>query len=115
MNQNDTSYLPIVNGLYAVEASNTCGTVTSECVTIDNMGIEEVNNPLDIYPNPTNSILYVRGTLASDTKYFLLDNQSKLLLEGKLTSIAHAISLFELPSGLYHLYIGNHIFKIIKN
>jgi hypothetical protein len=114
-NQNDTSYLPNVNGSYAVEASNACGTVVSECVIIDNMGIEEVNNPLVIYPNPTPNVLYVQGISASETTYLLFDNQSKLLLEGNLTSIANAISLFELPSGLYHLYIGNHIFKIIKH
>jgi hypothetical protein len=114
-NQNDTSYLPNVNGSYAVEASNACGTVVSECVTIDNMGIEEVNNPLVIYPNPTPNVLYVQGISASETNYHLFDNQSKLLKEGKLTSIANAISLFELPSGLYHLYIGKHIFKIIKH
>jgi len=114
-NQNDTSYLPNVNGSYAVEASNACGTVVSECVIIDNMGIEEVNNPLVIYPNPTPNVLYVQGISATETNYHLFDNQSKLLLEGKLTSIANAISLFELPSGLYHLYIENHIFKIIKH
>jgi hypothetical protein len=114
-NQNDTSYLPNVNGSYAVEASNSCGTVVSECVTIDNMGIEELTNPLVIYPNPTPNVLYVQGISASETTYLLFDNQSKLLLEGNLTSIANAISLFELPSGLYHLYIGNHIFKIIKH
>jgi len=114
-NQNDTSYLPNVNGSYAVEASNSCGTVVSECVIIDNMGIEEVNNPLVIYPNPTPNVLYVQGISASETTYLLFNNQSKLLLEGNLTSIANAISLFELPSGLYHLYIGNHIFKIIKH
>ena len=114
-NQNDTSYLPNVNGSYAVEASNACGSVVSECIIIDNMGIEEVNNPLVIYPNPTPNVLYVQGISASETTYLLFDNQSKLLLEGNLTSIANAISLFELPSGLYHLYIGNHIFKIIKH
>jgi hypothetical protein len=114
-NQNDTSYLPNVNGSYAVEASNSCGSVVSECVTVDNMGIEELTNPLVIYPNPTHSVLYVQGISASETSYLLFDNQSKLLSEGKLTSIANNISLFELPSGLYHLYIGNQIFKIIKH
>jgi hypothetical protein len=114
-NQNDTSYLPNVNGSYAVEASNACGTVVSECVIIDNMGIEEINNSLVIYPNPTTNYLYIDGLSTEMISYEVIDVTGRVVLEGLVNESNHGLEMGSLVTGNYTLrLLGVGSYSIIK-
>jgi hypothetical protein len=114
-NQNDTSYLPNVNGSYAVEASNACGTVVSECVIIDNMGIEEVNNPLVIYPNPTINYLNIDGLGTEMISYEVIDVTGRVVLKGLVNQSNHGFEMGSLVTGNYTLRLhGVGSYSIIK-
>ncbi|MFN4951216.1 MAG: T9SS type A sorting domain-containing protein, partial [Flavobacteriales bacterium] len=114
-NQNDTSYLPNVNGSYAVEASNACGTVVSECVIIDNMGIEELTNPLVIYPNPTTNYLNIDGLSTEMISYEVIDVTGRVVLKGLVNQSNHGLEMGSLVTGNYTLRLqGVGSYAIIK-
>jgi hypothetical protein len=114
-NQNDTSYLPNVNGSYAVEASNACGTVVSECVTIDNVGIEELTNPLVVYPNPTTNYLNIDGLSAEMISYEVIDVAGRVVLKGLVNQSNHGLEMGSLVTGNYTLRLqGLGSYAIIK-
>lgn len=58
---NSYLYKPIVNGNYAVEVTTNFGCVdTSECISVNFVGLSEQNdNPIRIYPNPSDGIVNI--------------------------------------------------------
>lgn len=84
-------------------------------------GHEYVNIELEVYPNPTNSILYLKFSDQKNylSKYELFDASGKLLRSEKIRSIDTSIDMASYPSASYILRIlqdGQTIktFKIIK-
>jgi hypothetical protein len=73
--------------------------------------LNTANDHLDdapvIYPNPTSSLVY----LGKASEWILMDTSGKLLATG----YGVKINLERYDSGLYHLKIGNKIYKIVKN
>ena len=113
--ETDTLYVPNLNGQFAVTASNSCGSSTSACVTINYMGVEEAKGPsLNLYPNPTFDYVYFSGDINEGTDYELTDAQGRIILVGKLLSDKN-INLFGMTTGLYWIkFKGYQPLQVVK-
>ena len=59
LNETNQTYTPTVTGNYAVVVTNNSCSDTSACFLVDYSGIVELdNNPINIYPNPTNDGMF---------------------------------------------------------
>lgn len=63
--------------------------------------ISEVELEVQVYPNPVNDVLHVKGDI-TDTKYSIIDLSGKIVMNG---SMQHEISVAKLQSGSYQLII----------
>jgi hypothetical protein len=75
---------------------------------------------IEVYPNPSNDILFIRtNTLLKGKQYGLLDMSGKVVLKGELTEKETQINIENLDDGSYIFMVnnpGNFIAKkIIKN
>jgi hypothetical protein len=113
--ETDTLYVPNLNGQFAITASNSCGSSTSACVTINYMGVEEAKGPsLNLYPNPTFDYVYFSGDINEGTDYELTDAQGRIILVGKLLSDKN-INLFGMTTGLYWIkFKGYQPLQVVK-
>ena len=114
-NETDTMYVPNLNGQFAVTAINSCGTTTSDCITIDNVGIDGIEvNLIGLYPNPTFGSVYLSGDVKVGTHYELTDAQGRVISFGDLLSEKN-INLFGLTTGIYWIKLDGHTsLKVLK-
>ena len=82
---------------------------------------ETAENQLNVYPNPSNSILFVetRFIATQPTSYRITNLLGQTLLSGSLVTETQQIDVSRLPSGIYDIEIeamnGTHIHrKIVK-
>lgn len=88
------------NGTYAVIGTSTGCSDTSNCVTIDNLGIAEQNSfDLTLAPNPTADLVAVQFE-GTDAKLTIRDAQGKLLVHQDIIS-GEQISLRTYADGVY--------------
>ncbi len=93
------SYTASANGSYAVNVEQNGCSVTSNCVAITTVGLDDFQAGLfRIYPNPTSTVLHIE--LEKATGIRLLDVTGKLLLEEKGVAV-YTIDVTHLTTGLY--------------
>ena len=96
---NGQSYTPTENGNYAVIVEQNVCTVTSNCVAITTVGLEDVKEGLfRVYPNPASTEINVE--LDKTTAIRMVDVTGKLLLELNGASI-YSIDVKDLSPGMY--------------
>lgn len=103
-----------VNGSYAVVVTNASGcSDTSSCVTINNVGIDEIHGiDVSVYPNPTNGIVTVEVPLTGAIlKVF--DIQGRVIWSGAIDN-KHEISLINAEKGVYLLEFTFGKEKVIR-
>ena len=115
--ENDTTFTPSENGSYSVVVSNQCGSVQSDCITINTtINTTSVVNisstQLNIFPNPTTDYIQIDG-LSNKTQFRLFDSNGKLVLSGDLND-KEMIDLTNLSTGSYQLVLNNSNFRVIK-
>lgn len=104
-----------MNGVYGIELANGCGTVSSECVTINNMNVPELMNEILVYPNPSLGIIYVEGLTETATPFKLQDITGRVILEGLLNSSSNVLDITRLSSGNYRVLISGYgEFSLVK-
>ena len=72
------------------------------------------NNPVTIYPNPTQSKINLSLNYAKEVHYKLFSPLGKQLMTGTITSSNQEIDISHLPSNIYFLRVGSQIFKVLK-
>ena len=84
-------------------------------------GIEEqetVENQFNIYPNPTNGVLFVethgRASLQAET-YRITNLMGQTLMSGTITAETQQINVAELPEGMYFISVGKGARKFVVN
>jgi hypothetical protein len=100
-NQNQLIY---ESGPYTVTVINEFGcTSTSEAFTA--VGVDDINeNSFVIYPNPAENIMTIAvKNNAIGSIYNITDATGKIVLTGKVNSIANQISLDNLSAGVYQI------------
>jgi hypothetical protein len=105
----DTSYSSIVS----IAPVATCvgkiilSTPTSVFENIDN----DLN--LSIFPNPTSSVINVRGLKYTSPVYFY-DMTGKLIFESQVDTLDNEVDLSAFKSGIYFIRLGYTYYKIVK-
>jgi hypothetical protein len=113
LNANDTVFTPTQTGSFSVVASNECGSVQSDCITINVASIDDNFFEINVYPNPTQDFIQIDGLTNNQTEFQMFDSNGKLVLSGKLSN-KEMIDLTNLNSGLYQLFLNKQKFRIIK-
>ena len=100
--ETNQTFTATANGSYAVEIDNASCTVTSNCITLNNVGIESLNqNNWKVYPNPTNEHLTIE--LDENTSIQILDVFGKIVQTETLNSGKNTIDVSTLTSGVYFI------------
>jgi hypothetical protein len=103
-----TTFTASVNGVYAVVASNACGSDTSECSTVNSVGLETLSsNGVSVFPNPTNELLSVQVPLDFlGSQWNLVDIRGRQVLNGQVDIEQFQLNLSDLARGTYWLSLG---------
>jgi hypothetical protein len=114
------TYIPLLNGSYAVQINENSCTDTSACynfVWLHEATILEENNWL-IYPNPTQDKLFIKQKTSVDIRVELVDNLGRVLQQKHSKERLIDLDLRALPAAMYtlRLYQGQQFIskKIIK-
>jgi hypothetical protein len=111
--ETDTLYTPTTNGVYAVQATNDCGTSTSQCVTINNVSLSELGSLISVFPNPTFSEITVMSDQLSQEEYTIHDQMGRAVGSGILEGSTTLIDLGNLSKGVYILKIQGIIEPLV--
>lgn len=111
------SFSPSTNGIYAVIISNSNCVDTSNCVSINSVGIgSKANSTINVYPNPTNELIILNtGAELLGKKYQITDAIGRTFCQGTIVDESQIIFMKEFPQGVYLLVIsGNTPIRIVK-
>ena len=113
-----TTFTASVNGVYAVVASNACGSDTSACSTVNGVGLETLSsNLVSVFPNPTNESLTVQVPVALlGSEWKLVDIRGRQVVNGRVEIEQFQLNLSDLARGTYWLSLGiNQPIQVVKN
>ena len=113
-----TTFTASINGVYAVVASNACGSDTSECGTINSVGISNLSGTeITLYPNPTDGALNVKvSTSMLGQTWKLYDIRGRLVVDGNIETESTTLSMEQLSRGTYWLHLGSmQPVQVVKN
>jgi hypothetical protein len=117
--QNAVSFTPTKNGNYAVIAVTVNCSDTSNCVALNNIGIEEASqeNIIEIYPNPSKGKFFIEGIHTG--VYSVFSSNGEMVLKEHIHSSGSQINLSKHPKGMYFLILddtnnGRCLFKLLK-
>jgi hypothetical protein len=87
-------------------------------IELDTLAINEVKtNGFEMYPNPTNGILFVETqhttSLPAKTEYSITNLMGQTLLQGQITAEKQQININNLPAGLYFITIAGETQKFV--
>lgn len=110
------NYTATSNGIYGVIVSNTCGADTSNCINIDNIGLNEnLKESIIIYPNPSFSYIKIMGLNTVGSDFEVRDGQGRILKIGNVSSTNSIIDLGSFEAGIYWVNIkGIGVYELVK-
>ncbi|MBD3638652.1 MAG: T9SS type A sorting domain-containing protein [Crocinitomicaceae bacterium] len=116
---NSQTYVPIQNGSYFVEISNGQCSVTSDCLTIQNLGeIEIVGNEIQVFPNPFFQEIDLSFSRVNERRIYVLNSLGQTVYITKTNENFVSIDLSTLENGIYFVIVedeeGRMGKKIIK-
>jgi surface protein len=116
------SYTAVSNGYYAVSISNNGCTDTSNCITVNSVGINNINALTDIIisPNPTNGVLNISSNLNQVATIIKVYNSlGQVILSGNHNNLNTKVDISNFSKGMYYIEINanNKIYrtKLLKN
>lgn len=111
---NNVNYTATQNGDYTVEVSfaNGCPTVSAPYTYSDGTSniSENTNFEMVVYPNPTNGILNIKGTVNDEIQ--ILDLSGRVISTHLKTN---TIDVSNLSKGVYYIKMGNTFTSFVKN
>jgi hypothetical protein len=107
------TFTPIANGSYAVQITSGSCIVTSECITIDNVGLEnQENSMIQMYPNPTQGAFTIQ--LNEEASLRITDATGRVVLKTILSNTINYFNLVNESRGVYFIYIETEKNQITK-
>ena len=96
------TYSATTNGDYAVIVTENGCTDTSNCMTVNSVGINDINtnNLVTISPNPTHSIFKIECPM-NGAKVILYNSFGQKLLTSKIEKQSTLIDISQYPTGIY--------------
>ncbi|MFN5982662.1 MAG: T9SS type A sorting domain-containing protein [Fluviicola sp.] len=121
--ETNQQFTPTTNGSYAVIINDGLCQDTSVCLTITNVGLNQIDHThFDVFPNPTSEDLFITNLSLFNSSegsfdYQILTIEGKLILSGKLNSLNDKINVRSFSSGTYYLKLDGFDVPIkwIKN
>ena len=100
------AYRPPSNGQYAVVVSKGNCSDTSACLTVQDIGISEVQQQFEVFPNPTKNQLQINHPGIKTLKSIRLVNTlGKMQKMQVMSGENETILIFDLPAGAYVLQL----------
>lgn len=114
------SFTPSSNGTYAVNLSGTICDLNSECYTVADLGLDELNQlNLVLFPNPVRDELNILNNSGEELILELYDNTGKLLQTIICSETNSVIGMQDKATGIYQLkarsQFAERTFKIVRN
>jgi hypothetical protein len=114
-NETQSSLTAPFNGIFGVIVTNSCGADTSDCISVENVGISEVENTIEIYPNPLKDVIIITGLSEFNAYYQIFDLTGRCVYSGNIDSSKNFIDLSFLLNGSYSLrFLDKGYYRIIK-
>ena len=118
-----STYTATANGDYAVITTNPSGCIdTSACVTVSQVGLEEVfgNSSVSIAPNPTtNEFTITMSNVAENTTVTVFDAAGKMIHVYDNVTSTTKVDLTAVQTGIYMIEVrnanGNKMYRVAKN
>jgi hypothetical protein len=107
------NYTPTQNGEYILEVTNDKGCKLMKKYEVKGIGLEDINNSISVYPNPTNGIINFSSVTDGQTVE-ILNNLGAAIRTAKVKD--SVINISALKAGIYYLRFkdSQQIFKISK-
>ena len=93
-----------------------CDSTITLVLTINTSGLNELNQGIHVYPNPSAKFLTIELETDEHQTYTISDASGRVLLAGELTTAKSIVNIEALAPGLYALKIGElaHPVRIMK-
>ncbi|NGF74823.1 T9SS type A sorting domain-containing protein [Fluviicola sp. SGL-29] len=110
------SFTPTQNGNYAVTITANGCTETSDCIPVNSVGIETIEqNDWSVYPNPGSGVFTVSSAqVFNDVLIEVYSSLGQLVYESTHSGKEIIINLNEQPNGVYILNINKQPFRVVK-
>ncbi|MBX2949904.1 MAG: T9SS type A sorting domain-containing protein [Crocinitomicaceae bacterium] len=110
------SFTPTQNGNYAVTITANGCTETSDCIPVNSVGIETIEqNDWSVYPNPGSGVFTVSpAQVFNDVLIEVYSSLGQLVYESTHSGKEIIINLNEQPNGVYILNINKQPFRVVK-
>ncbi|GAB4251618.1 MAG: hypothetical protein Kow0079_05710 [Vicingaceae bacterium] len=113
------SFTANMNGSYACEITMNGCTDTTNCVTINSVGVDEdlINNQITVYPNPANDQLTIStGNLTGTKEFYLTSLDGKLVSSGVINTNQsnYTLDLSAISKGVYLLKVISNKTPVFK-
>lgn len=117
---NSNTFIPTINGHYAVIISNSTCTDTSSCIAVNALGLPNnlnVENSFDIVPNPASDLVEIHinndGSDNQCLKAFNSIGQLKFIQYFDNTTKNIPLDISTCSKGMYFISIGNTVRKLV--
>ncbi|MFM7661097.1 MAG: T9SS type A sorting domain-containing protein, partial [Bacteroidota bacterium] len=107
--QTNSSFNPTINGLYAVVATNGCGSDTSDCADVSTIGFSDLmQDRIQVYPNPNNGefSIEIPSELLGQLLH-IVDINGRLIKSIKVNKLVNSIDILDLARGSYWLQMDS--------
>lgn len=113
------SFTPVQNGNYAVEITKGMCIDTSQCVSVNPIGITENINEINISPNPTTGLVLISNKKLQNLQVYVYNTLGQLEFKKELMPLSHLKLTLPEPKGLYFIEIvgskEHQTYKLIKH
>ena len=103
------------NGNYAVIVSENNCSDTSACITINKVGLDDINkNIFNVYPNPTSNSFTISSEKVINSEFKIIDSQGREVLTGSMNGQEHTIDISNLSKGVYSVVFDNTEYPVVS-
>jgi uncharacterized repeat protein (TIGR03803 family) len=106
-----------INGNYAVIVTQNGCSDTSQCYTIDYVGMDELlNSQVNVYPNPTSSSITIDlgDSFIGSSLIQILNPAGKVIYQESITSTQKEVDLSHFSVGLYFIKVENQSQQVLN-
>ncbi len=109
-NETNQNFIAYSNGNYAVIITSGNCSDTSQCLTIENISVEEnINTNFNIYPNPTKGKITIElNNSSSESQLSVYDLYGKVITKETSIHKTTELNLTHLESGIYYILLKSH-------
>ena len=106
----DSVFVPVQNGSYAVIVTQNGYTDTSDCIVVNNVGIEEPELiGISLYPNPTSDVLNIDKGNNASLQITIMNSTGAMVHQSKSTDQITTINMAQMATGTYIVTLQNEL------